>query len=78
MRDLAIAVKPWRGVLRSLPLALLIAVNLLPLLGVFIWHWDVRAILILHWSENLILGGLTIVKMILRSPIGGVFASAFS
>lgn len=77
MQDLATTVKPWRGVLRSLPLALLVAGNLVPIVGVLLWDWDVRAILILYWSENLILGGLTILKMLLRSPILGIFSSAF-
>ncbi len=65
------------GQYRHLSVALLVVSNLIPLVGVFAWDWDVTAILILYWSENLILGFLTIVKMIVNAPIGGIFASAF-
>lgn len=65
------------GQYRHLSVALLVVSNVIPLIGVFAWGWDVAAILILYWSENLILGFLTIVKMIVNSPIGGIFSSAF-
>jgi len=45
--------------------------------GVLFWQWDVASILILYWSENLIIGATTVIKMIARSPIGGLFSSAF-
>ncbi|MEJ2132790.1 MAG: DUF6498-containing protein, partial [Gammaproteobacteria bacterium] len=62
---------------RHLSAALLVVSNLIPLVGVFAWDWDVAAILVLYWSENLILGFFTIVKMLWNSPIGGLFMSAF-
>lgn len=65
------------GQYRHLSPVLLVASNLIPLVGVFAWGWDVAAILILYWSENLILGFFTIVKMILNAPVGGLFSSAF-
>lgn len=37
--------------------------NLLPIVGVMLWDWDVRSIVTLYWSENLILGVVTLVKM---------------
>ncbi len=37
--------------------------NLLPIVGVLLWNWDVRSILTLYWSENLVLGGVTLLKM---------------
>lgn len=43
-------------------IALLIG-NLLPIVGVVLWDWDVRSIMTLYWSENLILGGITLLKM---------------
>ena len=42
----------------------LILGNTLPLIGVLLWDWDVRAILTLYWSENLILGAVTLIKML--------------
>lgn len=55
----------------------LIAANIFPLIGVLLWDWDAAAIVIFYWSENLIIGALTIVKMLHRSPVRGWFSSAF-
>jgi len=41
----------------------LVVGNLLPIAGVLLWDWDVRSILTLYWSENLILGGFMLLKM---------------
>lgn len=43
-------------------LALLIA-NLVPLAGVFLFGWDAKLVLCLYWLENLIIGGLNLLKM---------------
>jgi Family of unknown function (DUF6498) len=51
--------------------------NLVPVIGVLMWHWDVASIVILYWSENLIIGAATVIKMIGHAPIGGIFRSAF-
>jgi hypothetical protein len=61
----------------SLPIIMLVLSNLVPVAGVLLWHWDVASILILYWSENLIIGATTMIKMVARSPIGGLFSSAF-
>ena len=37
--------------------------NLLPVVGVLLWDWDVRSIVTLYWSENLILGAVTLAKL---------------
>jgi len=55
----------------------LVLVNLAPLVGVIWFDWDVAALVVLYWSENLVLGFYTICKMLLVSPIGGIFSSAF-
>ena len=55
----------------------LVLVNLAPLIGVIWFDWDVAALVVLYWSENLVLGFYTICKMLLVSPIGGLFSSAF-
>mgnify|MGYP001815113000 CR=1 FL=1 len=47
-------------------------VNLLPLAGVLWLDWDVTALMILYWSENLVLGFYTLVKMLTVSPLGGL------
>ena len=67
----------YTGSRRLLSLGLLIFANLLPVLGVLLFGWDVAALMILYWSENLVIGFYTLIKMLLRSPIGGVFSSVF-
>jgi hypothetical protein len=62
---------------RTVSLAALVVVNLMPLIGVLLWNWDVGALVVLYWSENLIIGVFTILKMIAVAPVGGWFASAF-
>ena len=41
----------------TLSVAALVAVNLIPLAGVFFLDWDIGPILLLYWSENLVVGG---------------------
>ncbi len=45
----------YAGVRRRLSLVVLVLVNLLPLAGVLFFDWDVAALVILYWSENLVL-----------------------
>ena len=42
----------------------LITVNLLPLIGVLFWEWDVAMIILLYWVENLLIGFYNILKML--------------
>jgi hypothetical protein len=46
----------------------LIGVNLIPLLGVIQWDWSVFEIVFLYWCENLILGLMTVLKILFSSP----------
>lgn len=62
---------------RGIALFSLVLVNLVPLAGVLFWAWDVGALLVLYWSENVILGACTIVKMLAAGPIRGLFTAAF-
>ena len=49
--------------------ALLIAFNLIPLIGVLAWGWNVATLLVLYWVENGIVGVLNVPKMLLaRGP----------
>lgn len=47
----------------NLPVISLIAANLVPLFGVLFAGWDLFAILILFWSENIIIGFYNILKI---------------
>ncbi len=45
-------------------LVLLVAANLVPVLGVLLWDWDVFLLLLLFWCENVIIGIFGIARMI--------------
>ncbi len=44
--------------------AVLIAANLIPLIGVFAWGWRIFDIVFLYWLENLVIGVLNAVKIL--------------
>lgn len=43
----------------------LVAANLVPLAGVLLWGWDVFALLLLFWMENVIVGVFFVLRMLL-------------
>lgn len=61
--------------------AVLVAANLLPLVGVLLWDWDVFFLLLLFWCENVIIGVFGIARLIVaaesESPVEGLFLPAF-
>lgn len=67
----------YTGARRLASLGALVVVNLIPLLAVLFFNWDVAALIILYWSENLVLGFYTLVKMLIRSPLGGLGSGLF-
>lgn len=67
----------YHGGRRNISLALLVGVNLLPLLAVLFLDWDVTALVILYWSENLVLGFFTLLKMLTKSSFRGLGMGAF-
>ena len=48
----------------TLPLLLLVLANLVPVFGVLYLHWDVGAIVVLYWTENLVVGVYNLLKML--------------
>jgi hypothetical protein len=70
-------VERYDGLRRQVSLVALVLVNLLPLLGVLVFHWDVAALVVLYWSENLVLGFYTLLKMLVKSPLGGLGSGVF-
>jgi hypothetical protein len=46
----------------------LVAANLLPLAGVVFWGWDVLALLVLFWMENVVIGVLNALRMFAADP----------
>ena len=67
----------------TLSLVALIAVNLVPLVGVFAFGWDAAVIVLLYWTENLVIGAYNILRLALvRAPAsllrsGKLFAIPF-
>jgi hypothetical protein len=46
----------------------LVAANLVPLVGVTAFHWTVLSVLLLYWSENVVIGAINVLKMAFASP----------
>ncbi|MBX3144947.1 MAG: hypothetical protein KF813_14405 [Trueperaceae bacterium] len=51
-------------------LASLILANLVPLVGVFLWDWNLSDLLLLYWIENGVIGIYTVLKMLTSSVPG--------
>jgi Family of unknown function (DUF6498) len=49
--------------MRWLSAALLVAVNLIPLIGVAFWGWSLMLILVLYWIESGIVGAINVFKI---------------
>jgi len=41
----------------------LVVSNFIPILGVILWKWDISLIILLYWSENLIIGFFNLIKI---------------
>jgi hypothetical protein len=52
------------SILRHLPLAILVAANLIPIAGVLLWDWSVFEIVALYWFENVVIGAVNILKLL--------------
>ena len=61
----------------NLSSALLVGANLVPLFGVLLWDWPMFDVMALYWAENVIAGVLTVVRMVIASPVAGTFMGAF-
>jgi len=65
------------SLLRPSVLSLVVA-NLFPVLGVLFLRWDVFLLLVLFWTENLVIGVYTVLKMLFASTgNAGPVAKAF-
>ncbi|MGH1541780.1 MAG: DUF6498-containing protein [Arenicella sp.] len=57
---------------------MLIVVNLIPLLGAYFFNWQLDEIMVLYWSETLILLLFQSVRNIIISPVAGLLLSVFN
>jgi hypothetical protein len=46
----------------------LIAANLVPLVGVVAFDWTVFSVLLLYWCENVVIGAFNVLKILLAQP----------
>ena len=60
--------------MKRLPLSgiLLLLANAAPLIGVLLHHWTVFAVVLLYWSENVIVGGFNVLRMLIAQPQQGL------
>jgi hypothetical protein len=49
--------------LSNIPLVALLVANALPLIGVLYFGWDAFAIVLLYWTENIVVGFYNVLKM---------------
>ena len=50
----------------------LLLVNLLPLVGVFVFEWNLHPLIRVYWVENVVIGMATLAKMGLAKQVGPV------
>ena len=61
----------------------LVLANLVPVFGVLVLHWEVFPLMFLFWSENVVVGGFNVLKMLANQPaspvnwIGKIFSIPF-
>lgn len=69
---------------KTWPMAVAIAINLIPIAGVLFWGWSAFALIVLYWLENLVIGVRNVASMWASAIVGGglkipaaLFFSAF-
>ena len=55
----------------------LLAVNLIPLFGVFFWGWDLFSLMVLYWMETAMIGFYQLIKILVTNPILALFLILF-
>ena len=55
---------------KRIPLSayVLLATNAIPLVGVVLHNWTVFQVLLLYWSENVVVGGFNVLRMLAAQP----------
>ena len=61
-----------QGIKLDLPQLALVLANLVPVFGVLYLDWDVGAIVVLYWTENIIVGVYTLLKMLRTGGAGAL------
>lgn len=53
------------------PIAVAVAVNLIPIVGVILWGWSAFALIVLYWLENIVIGVRNLLSMLATALLGG-------
>lgn len=53
------------------PLIVVIALNLIPVVGVLFWGWSAFALIVLYWLENVVIGVRTVASMVATAAVSG-------
>lgn len=56
---------------KTWPLALVVVLNLIPVVGVIFWGWSAFALIVLYWLENLVIGVRTLASMFASAAMKG-------
>lgn len=56
---------------KTWPLALVIGLNLIPVIGVLFWGWSAFALIVLYWLENVVVGVRTLASMVANAAVAG-------
>ena len=70
-----------RGLFRRPPVMLVLLLNLLPVAGVVWWGWSALVLLLLYWAENVVIGVITVLKLLVvavRGGLGGILHGLFT
>lgn len=55
----------------------LIGANLVPLVGVLFFGWDLASVMVLFWAESAVIGFYTVLKMAVVGKLAALFAAPF-
>lgn len=56
---------------KTWPLAVVVGLNLIPIIGVLFWGWSAFALIVLYWLENLVIGVRTLGSMFANAAVTG-------
>lgn len=56
---------------KAWPVAIALALNAIPIIGVLFWGWSAFALVFLYWFENVVIGVRTLASMLANAAVSG-------